>query len=280
MTVAVVTDSAASLDATLVARHGVTVIHLVVIVDGTAYDDGQLPLAAVLAHPAEVVTTSGPAPGRVATILQRSLEHADEALVLTISRAMSSTFDAVRVGAQGFGSRVRVVDTGTAAGAQGMVLLHAARFAVAGAALDDIEAAARRAIARVRLVATVPTLDRLVHSGRVPGIAGWAGGRLGVNPLFRFADGQVRSLRPAFSRAAALERVLATWRRSRDPAAGADLHVSAVHAGAAEEAAGLLAAVRAECEPATAFVGDFSSVMVAHTGAGLVGLAWWWNPVP
>jgi fatty acid kinase fatty acid binding subunit len=151
---------------------------------------------------------------------------------------------------------------------------------VAGAALDDIEAAARRAIARVRLVATVPTLDRLVHSGRVPGIAGWAGGRLGVNPLFRFADGQVRSLRPAFSRAAALERVLATWRRSGDPSARAELHVSAVHAGAAEEAAGLLAAVRAECEPATAFVGDFSSVMVAHTGAGLVGLAWWWNPLP
>jgi DegV family protein with EDD domain len=280
MTVAVVTDSAASLDAALAAQHGVTVIPLVVIVDGTAYDDGQLPLADVLSHPAELVTTSGPAPGRVMTSLEGSLAHSGEALVLTISRAMSSTFDAVRVGAQGFGSRVRVVDTGTAAGAQGLVVLHAARCAAAGGALDDVEAAARRAIARVQLVATVPNLDRLVHSGRVPGIAGWAGSRLGVNPLFRFAEGTVRSLRPAFSRAAALERILAAWRRSRDPAAGAELHISAVHAGAGEEANGLLAAARAECRPATAFVGDFSPAMVAHTGPGLVGLAWWWDPLP
>jgi DegV family protein with EDD domain len=266
MTVAIVTDSAASLGAALVARHGVALIPLVVIVDGTAYDDGQLPLADVLSRPPEVVTTAGPAPGRVATILQRSLEHADEALVLTISGAMSSTFDAVRLGAQGFGPRVRVVDTGTAAGAQGLVVLHAARCAAAGAALDDVEAEARRAIGRVRLVATVPTLDRLVHSGRVPGIAGWAGGRLGVNPVFGFGDGQVRPLRPAFSRAAALERILGAWRRSLDP--GAQLHVAAVHAGAGDEATGLLAAVRAELQPATAFGGEFSPVM-----------AWWWEPL-
>ena len=28
---------------------------------------------------------------------------------------------------------------------------------------------------------------------------------------------------------------------------------------------------------ATAFVAAFSSVMVVHTGLGLVGLAWWWE---
>ena len=32
-----------------------------------------------------------------------------------------------------------------------------------------------------------------------------------------------------------------------------------------------------DVEPATAFVAAFSSVMVVHTGLGLVGLAWWWE---
>ena len=279
MTVAVLTDSAASLPPDLAAAHGVTVVPLVLTVDGASRDDGELPLAEVLSQPPGAVTTSGPSPGRVAATLERALERADEALVLTISRAMSSTFDAASLGAQGFGERVRVLDTATAAGAQGLVALHAARCAATGAPLADVEAAARQAIEGVQLVATVASLDRLVHSGRVPGVAGWAGGKLGVNPLFQFRAGRVRPLRPAFSRAAALERILAAWRRSRPPGdgAGAPLHAAALHAGAGDEADGLLAAVRTSAAPVTAFVGEFSPVMVTHTGAGLVGLAWWWE---
>jgi fatty acid-binding protein DegV len=37
----------------------------------------------------------------------------------------------------------------------------------------------------------------------------------------------------------------------------------------------LLAQVRARTKVETAFLSAFSPVMVAHTGPGLVGLAWW-----
>ena len=67
----------------------------------------------------------------------------------------------------------------------------------------------REVIERVRLVATIPSLDHLVRSGRVPGIAGWAGTTLGINPLFEFRGGAVRRLRPALSREAALDRIVA-----------------------------------------------------------------------
>ena len=39
----------------------------------------------------------------------------------------------------------------------------------------------------------------------------------------------------------------------------------------------LLDRVQAAARPATSFMGSFSPVMVAHTGPGLVGLAWWWD---
>jgi fatty acid-binding protein DegV len=58
---------------------------------------------------------------------------------------------------------------------------------------------------------------------------------------------------------------------------GSALHVSALHALEPEIAEELLRQVRAYVEPATAFVGSFSPVMVAHTGPGLAGLAWWWE---
>jgi fatty acid-binding protein DegV len=109
----------------------------------------------------------------------------------------------------------------------------------------------------------------------VPGIAGRAGRSLGLNPLFEFRRGHPRPLRPALSRQAALDRMVTALLNSR--VAGAHLHLAALHAGAVEPAERLLEQVRAEVEPATAFLGSFSPVMVVHTGPGLVGLAWWWD---
>jgi hypothetical protein len=177
---------------------------------------------------------------------------------------------------------VTVIDTETAAGAQALVVLAAAAAAAAGAGRDQVEVAAREAIVGVRLVAVVDGLDHLVRSGRVPGIAGWAGRMLGLQPLFEFRRGSARRLRPATSREAALNRIVSHWKRSRGHLApGARLHVVGLHAAAEADAAGLLKRVRealAPAEPTTELVLEFSSVMVAHTGPGLVGLAWWWEP--
>jgi len=155
-------------------------------------------------------------------------------------------------------------------------VLAAAEAALAGADLAGVEARARTVIDRVRLVATIPSLDHLVRSGRVPGIAGWAGRRLNINPLFEFRGGKVRRLRPALSNAAALDRIVALVARSR--IAGARLHVAALHALAVETAHVLLDRVQEELQPATSFVGEFGPVMVVHTGPGLAGLAWWGEP--
>jgi fatty acid-binding protein DegV len=115
-----------------------------------------------------------------------------------------------------------------------------------------------------------------VRSGRVPGIAGWAGRRLRINPLFEFRGGRVHRLRPALSPAAAADRMVGRLLRSREP--NTRLHVAALHALAPGAAEGVLERVEAEVTPATKFVGEFGSVMVVHTGPGLYGLAWWWEP--
>jgi fatty acid-binding protein DegV len=82
-------------------------------------------------------------------------------------------------------------------------------------------------------------------------------------------------LRPAFGVPAALDRMVAAVRRDRRP--DARLHVAALHANAEAAAAGLLGRVCETAAPHTAFVASFGSVMIAHTGPGLIGLAWWWE---
>jgi DegV family protein with EDD domain len=172
---------------------------------------------------------------------------------------------------------VRVLDTGTAAGAEALVVLAAADAAEHGLALDDVTEVARRAASEVRLIATLPDLDHLVRSGRVPNIAGRAGRLLGIAPLFEFRSGHARPLRPALGVPAALDRMVAAVRRDRRP--DTQLHVAALHADSEAAATSLLERVTSTLEPATAFVASFGSVMIVHTGPGLIGLAWRWEPV-
>jgi DegV family protein with EDD domain len=274
MTVGILTDSAAALPSEIAGARNIGVVPMWLTIDGQSVREGELPLAELLAH--DDVTTSGPTPGEFEGAVKEQQRNTDDGvLVLTIASTMSSTYEAAVLGARAAGGEVRVVDTTTAAGAQALVVLAASDAAAAGAPLAEVEASARAAIDEVRLLATVPSLDHLVRSGRVPNIAGWAGKRLGLAPLFEFRAGGAHPLRPARGMDAALDRIVSRWRRDRVD--GARLHVAALHAEAEDAARQLLERVRAEAEPETAFVGTFGTVMVVHTGPGLVGLAWRWE---
>jgi DegV family protein with EDD domain len=274
MSVAIVTDSAAALPGALAAQWRVTVVPMWLTIDGRPEVEGTRPLAALVEQPG--VLTSAPAPGEYETAVKDALRTADSVVVLTLAEAMSASNEAARVGTASFDDNVAVVDTGSAAGGQALVVLAAAEAAShPGATLADVVKRATWVAERVRLVATLPSLDHLVRSGRVPGIAGWAGKRLGIHPLFEFRGGDVHRLRPALSDEAAAERIVAHVRRHAP--VGGRLHVAALHALAPERASDLLARLTAQVAPEESFVGEFGPVMVVHTGPGLVGLAWWWD---
>jgi DegV family protein with EDD domain len=276
MRVGIVTDSAATLPPELASADEVAVVPMEVTLDGRSNGDRRVPLQEVLRHLDGGVRTSSPSPGRFSSAIAAA-DEGDGVLVLTVARSMSGTFQVATLAARRADGRAEVLDTGTAAGGEGLVVLAAARVARAGRPLPEVLEVARRAAAGVRLVATLDDLRHLVAGGRLPRVVGWLGGIIGLRPLFEFRGGRIRPLPPALSRRAARRRMLARWRRSR-PRGGAALHVAALHALEREEAERLLEAVRAEASPATAFIGEFDAVMVAHTGPGLTGLAWWWEP--
>jgi DegV family protein with EDD domain len=274
VTVTVVTDSAAALPADVAASHGVRVVPLVLHVGDDRYRDGDIGLDELVARFDEPISTSAPAPGEFLAELEPATDRGP-VLVLTVAARMSTTHQSAVIAARQLGDRVVVLDTGTAAGAQGLIALAAARAANDGGDLADVVAVARDVSRRVRLVATVDDLERLAKSGRVPDAARWIGDRLGVQPLFEFRDGSARPLRPAFSRAVALDRILQRAAGGAD--ASGPLHVMVLHA-LDTDAADRLAARVAVLNPATCTIAPFSPVMVAHTGRGLAGLAWWREP--
>jgi DegV family protein with EDD domain len=261
MTVGVVTDSGASLPADLAATWRIQ------IVDQHSETLGDR------------VTTAAPSPGEFLRAVERTA--CDEVVVLTVSSRVSATWNSARLAAADSPVPLDVIDTETAAGAQALVVLAAAQAAAAGADRAAVRAAASDAVGGVHLVAVVEGLHHLVRSGRVPGVAGWAGRMLGLKPLFEFRHGVARPLRPAASREAALTRIVGLWRRSARHADQRDLlHAAALHADAEADAERLLERIGEEHELTTELVLEFSEVMTAHTGPGLVGLAWWWQRAP
>jgi DegV family protein with EDD domain len=279
MTVTVVTDSAASLPAEAVGRLGIVVVPMTLVLGGIVYADGDVPVDELVARSAtEGVTTASPSPGEYLKALEATGTE-DDVLVLTVSSRMSATFEVAKTASRYVGpGAVRVLDTGTAAGGQGLVALAAAACAAEGKGLDDVAAEGERVASRVRLLAALDNLDYLARSGRVPGVAAWAGRSLGVRAMFEFSKGSVKPRRPALSTSAAIERMLDACfdRRERRDV----LHVAVLHAQAQHLAEDMVSRIRGSAPDADLFVAPFSSVMVAHTGPGLIGAAWWWDGVP
>lgn len=277
MAVTVVTDSAASLPVELAAELGVVVVPMQLEVAGQPVDEDDLGLDALVDHLDAGVRTSGPSPGAFAAAFP---DGGDGTVVVTVGERYSSTYRSAATAAALAppGTPVEVVDSGTAAGAEGLVALAAARSARAGAPVAAVADEARRVAGAVHLAASVEQLRYLVRGGRLPVGAARVGTHLGVRLLFELRADGPRPLRPTLSTDAAMELMVGRMVRSRPP--GATAHVAALHALRPAEAEALLALVRTQVEPATAFVGTFGPVMVAHTGPGVVGLAWWWEPPP
>lgn len=274
--VAVVTDSAASLPTGMAAALGVSVVPMSLSIGSEVYPDGSIDPGELLSRPGdETVTTSAPSPGAYVAALDAL--DGRPAVIVTVSQRMSASYESATTAARYLRSGdVVVVDSRTAAGGQGLVVSAAAREAARGRTLAAVAAASRGAVARVRLLACLERLDHLARSGRVPGVAAWAGRSLGVRPVFEFAGGVVHPRRPAASMRRAMERFVAACHEEALP--GARLHAAVLHSGAPEAAEALRSRVASVAPEADVFAAGFSSVMVAHTGSGLAGLAWWWEP--
>lgn len=275
--VGIVTESVATVPEADVTKLGIQVVPLPVRFGDVEYLDGA-DLSADefyrrMVDEGALPTTAAPSPEAYRDACERAVAAgADEVVVLALSSSLSSTYDAARAGAAALGVPVQVVDTGTAAAAQGILVRYGAELAAGGASSAEVAAAVQRLAPHVGLIAVIPTLEHLRRGGRVGRLQGFAGDRLGIKPLIRLrgsdiaGSGVVRSLHAAYGRMVELVR--------REAAGAAALEVMVTHGGApgdADELAGLFEgmALRRPLD-----IVPFTPVMGAHTGPGVVGVAY------
>lgn len=285
--VAIVTDSTICLPRELTAKYRIHVIPMEVNYNGRTYRDGvdltPSQFYGLLAQAKQLPTTSSPSPGGCLEVYEQASQHAESILCITISAKFSAMNNAALVAKEMAEKtlprvRIEVMDSGTAAGSEGWVVLAAARAAANGASLDEAMQAACRLMPNVHLVAMLDTLRYLVRGGRVPVVAAWATALLSIKPVFELVPlkAQARMVHRARGRKQALQRLLQLV--SERTQGGGPLHALIMHANVPEEAEDLKARFLSEFDCNEIYVTDFTPVMGVHVGPGLLGTAFYAEP--
>jgi DegV family protein with EDD domain len=210
--VAVVTDSTASLPPALAAERGITVVPLQVVIGADAFDEGTAEatpdaVAAAL-HDFRPVSTSRPAPEVLRRVYARLVaDGAEEIVSVHLSGDMSGTVESAQVAARDVGVPVVCVDSRQVGVATGYAALAAAQAVASGATAAEAGAAARRRADACSSYFYVDTLEYLRRGGRIGAAAALLGGALAVKPLLTIEAGVVSSLERVRTSARALARL-------------------------------------------------------------------------
>ena len=279
--VAVVVDSSSCLPPWLLEKWQIHVVPHELIIEDRSFQDGidiePGEFYQLLEKNHRIPTTSSPKPGKFLEAFRSASAAAESVACITVSAKFSATRDSACIAARMAeselpGTRIQVVDSQAAAGGEGLIALEAAREAQRGSELEQVVARVEDLIPRVNLLAFLDTLYYLRRSGRVPRVAAWAGSLLGIKPLTELKLGEARILEKPRSRARAIDRMVSVM---RDRVEDRPVHVNVMQAHAGVDAETLRQQIDSEFNCRELFISEFTPVMGAHLGPGLLGLAFY-----
>jgi DegV family protein with EDD domain len=278
---AIVVDSAASLPEATLGQQGLYIAPMsLTLGDGSYLDRRDITpteFYRLLRESDSLPTTSAPAPASFLDAFRQAAQGDESVLCLTLASRFSASADSARTAAQEAASElpgieIRVLDTESAAGGEGLVAMEAWRAAQRGESLDEVEAAARMVVSRVRLLAFLDTLYYLWKGGRVPQIAHLGASLLRLKPVFELVRGEVHTLSRPRTRQRAMRRLVELMHERTSPG---PVHATIMHADSAKNAEEIRQRVEAEFDCRELFISEFTPAMGAHIGPGLLGIAFW-----
>jgi DegV family protein with EDD domain len=276
--VAIVTDSASNLPPEVVEKYGITVVPIYLHWDGEIYLDGvDISTEEVyrrLRATKRIPRTAAPSVGDFLNTYL-SLSHEVEGILsIHLPEELSGTVASARVAAELACEHipVHVVDTGTAAMAAGFVALASARAAFRGEGLQEVERLANEISPRATVFAMVDTLEYLYRGGRIGKAEALLGVALRIKPILTINGNKVDVLAKPRTRSHGIRLMLKGMaKRVGDK----PVHVAVLHADSYEDACDLKAQVVRSFHCVETFICSITPVMGAHTGPGLLGIAFY-----
>jgi DegV family protein with EDD domain len=275
--VAVATDSTSYLPRALAGAEG---IHQVSLYVGWSADrERELEMEGFdafyerLRRDPDVPTTSQPSIGDFLAAWEPLLEAGNDVVSIHLAGGISGTCEAARqahglLTERGMGERVEVIDSETACGGMGLLLLSASAAARAGADKDAVAARVHEARSALKIWFCLDTLEYLRRGGRIGKAQAWLGGTLKIKPILSL-EYEIVPVERVRTAGRAFERMVKYAEELRD--SGSDGWV-VQHIQAPEQAQRLIDRCREIFDSEPVYTSEVGPVIGTYTGPGMIGV--------
>lgn len=275
MAVAIVSDTCHYLPAETVAENDIHLVSLYVHWQSETRRESEISDYGAfyerLGSSAELPTTSQPSIGDFLAVYEPLLDSGQDIVSIHLAGGMSGTVTSAMQAREQLGARaerVHVLDSRTACGGQGLVLMAAAACARSGGDGRAVKERAERARDGLKMWFSIDTLEYLRRGGRIGGAQAWLGAALSIKPILTVEE-QITPVERVRTSRRAFERMVNLLRERAEVGADAWM-VQHIHS---PDQAEKLVARGVEifgCQPAA--VSEIGPVIGAHVGPGLLGV--------
>ncbi len=280
--IVIVVDSIACITKEQTERYGIRIVPANILFNGQVYRDfldiSPAQAYEFLEKAPEFWKSSAASPEDYVKVYHELSEYAHSILVVTISSKLSMFYTSAQIAKEIIKEKlphieIDVLDSRTAAAAEGLIALAAARDAAEGRNFKEVIATAKKVKERVGFVGLLETIRHVYRTGRIPRIASEIGSILPVKPILTSSNGAIHFSGAVSTKRSGIEKMLQIM---RNHVGNSEMvHVAVMHADALEEAEELKERISTEFNCVELFITDFSPIMGYATGRGTLALAFY-----
>ncbi|HEY2494910.1 MAG TPA: DegV family protein [Paenibacillus sp.] len=278
----IVTDSTADIPAELVQKHHVYVVPLRLLFGQETFLDG-VDISAKqfydrLAQAKELPTTSQPSPADYVRIYEQIREEHPGSPILSIhiSSALSGTYQSALIAKSMMEEEadITIVDSLSASYGFGLLVIHAARLASEGLAVEQIMEAVEQLRKQRKLYFLVDTLEYLQKGGRIGKAAALFGTLLNIKPILSIdEEGIIYPVEKVRGRKKAVARMIELFQQ--DLGNINKINVAVGHTAHPASAESFLEELSSHYKLEEVVLTNVGAVVGSHVGAGVIAVFIW-----
>jgi len=271
--VGIVTDSIACLPPEILKEYDIRTVPVALNINGKPYRDGvdiEPEGFWKIFDEVKEFTTGAPALTEYTEILSDLAKTSDGIVGIFVSKALSAIGEAAVQAAdlmkqENPDLNIEIVDSRTAAGAQGFLVEEAAKAAKAGKSVSEVVQVVKDTIPKVKFTTAMETLKYLIKSGRAPKTA-YMGELFQVKPIIGMVNntGEVENLGRARGWDKALVKLLDIV--SEYIGSGKDVRFNVHYTNSIEDGEKFKQMVIERFNPKDVYFTSYTPVMAGHTG--------------
>lgn len=268
--VVVVTDSTADLQENQIGSLPISIVPLVLDVEGQIYRDGvDLSSSQFVQalHRGAFPQTSQPPIGAFQAIYRQKLDEGYDIVSIHIAEQLSGTINSARAAARmSDPDRIHIIDSTTVSTGTGLLAIEAAEMAETGSSASEIATFITNRTSDQRLYATLESLEYLRRGGRIGRASALLGSALQLKPIIRIQNGVVEPIERVRTYKRAIDRLTTLFEQEGPFDRVAILHLDA------QKVAGDLYERASKLQPGVNItIGTIGTVIGSYGGPGLVG---------